>query len=364
MVQIKLMDKSIKKERIFAGLLISLIIATLVILLTACSTAEADIEDSLTGEIVVYTTTPEELVERYLAIFKKEYPDIKVTYVRASTGPTTERLLAEADNPQADLIWGLAATSLLIIEWYELLQPYSPKGLERVDQRFRDLANPPHWVGTDVWMSAFCVNTVEIDKFGIKTPQSWEDLLDPMYAGYLVMPNPNSSGTGFLSLSGIIQLYREAGSLDYLDKLHQNMGVYTHSGSKPTKLVAKGDYPIGIAAGYQCRQRKNDGAPVSIIFPTEGSGWDMKGNALLKKENIKPAAKTFLDWAISDSAMKGYAQDKAVTSVETDHPVPEGFPADPKAQLIDNDFPWVAANRKWILERWLTNYDEKSEPKD
>jgi iron(III) transport system substrate-binding protein len=177
------------------------------------------------------------------------------------------------------------------------------------------------------------------------------------------MPNPNSSGTGFLSVAAILQLMGEEKGWAYLDKLHENIGQYTHSGSKPCKMAGTGEYAIGISFDYRALKQKADGEPIEAIFPKEGSGWEMEANALIKKATINPAAKTFLDWAITPDAMKQYAQSYSITSVKTDVPVPAGFPGEPSAQLIKNDFEWAAANRETILNEWLKRYDTKSEPK-
>jgi len=90
-------------------------------------------------------------LSEYLPLFQKTYPDIKVNKVRDSTGVVTAKLLAEKDNPTADVVWGLAASSLLIAEKQGMLEPYAPKGLEAVQPQFRDSENPPKWVGIDVW---------------------------------------------------------------------------------------------------------------------------------------------------------------------------------------------------------------------
>jgi iron(III) transport system substrate-binding protein len=255
----------------------------------------------------------------------------------------------------------LAATSLVLAQSRQILQAYAPAGLERIDVKFRDIGDPPAWVGIDVWMSAFCVNTVEVERLGLPVPQSWEDLLDPVYQGYIVMPNPNSSGTGFLSVVAMLQLKGREQGWDYLDRLHENIALYTHSGSKPCQLAGSGEYPIGISFDYRGIVQKRQGDPILTIFPQEGSGWEMEANALINKRSIKPAARTFLDWAISDNIMREYAKGYAITSVRTGQPIPEEFPANPIAQLIDNNFSWTAANRHAILSEWLARYDAKSE---
>ncbi|NJK36811.1 MAG: putative 2-aminoethylphosphonate ABC transporter substrate-binding protein [Oscillatoriales cyanobacterium RM2_1_1] len=313
--------------------------------------------------ITVYTALEDDQIRDYLSSFQKAHPDIKVNIVRDSTGIVTAKLLAEKDNPQADVIWGLAASSLLVADQQGLLEPYAPAGLDQVRPQFRDEQNPPNWVGIDAWMSAFCVNTVEMEKRGLPIPQSWEDLTKPEYQGLIVMSNPASSGTGFLSVSALLQMKGEEAGWQYLDALNENVAQYMHSGSKPCKAAGTGEYPIGVSFGYRAVKQKNDGEPIAAVFPTEGSGWDIEANALVKKADMKPAAKTFLDWAISPEVSKEYAKNFAITAVETDVPIPEGFPADPTAQLAKNDFKWAAQNRDAILEEWTKRYDSKSEPK-
>ena len=150
----------------------------------------------------------------------------------------------------------------------------------------------------------------------------------------------------------------------YMDKLHQNIAVYTHSGSKPAKLAGKGEYPIGISFAYRGFKQKAKGEPVVVAFPKEGSGWDLEANALIKKPRIKKEAKVFLDWAVSDTMFKHYSKvypiiaKKGIKVV-----VPEGYPKDPTKQLIKNDFYWAAKNRARILKEWIKRYDSKSLPK-
>ena len=52
---------------------------------------------------------------------------------------------------------------------------------------------------------AFCFNTEVGKKHSLPMPTSWADLTKPVYKGHLVMPNPNSSGTVYLSVASILQ---------------------------------------------------------------------------------------------------------------------------------------------------------------
>ena len=316
------------------------------------------------GEITVYTALEDEQVSDYLAKFNETYPDITVNVVRESTGIITAKLIAEKDNPQADLVWGTAASSMMVLDDMGALEPYEPEGCDRILPQFKSDKEVPTWVGIDAWETAFVVNTEELKKLGMEPEEikSYEDLLDPRLKGQIVMSNPNSSGTGFLTVSAILQLKgkdSEAG-WDYLDQLHENIAQYVHSGSKPAKMAASGECAVGISFGYAGLSQRDKGAPVEVIFPEEGSGWDLEANALMKKEEINPAAYTFLDWAISDEAMDLYRVNYPIVTVENTGTY-EGYDSNPLDQLIDNDFSWAAENRENILNEWMEKYDSKSE---
>jgi len=315
------------------------------------------------GEILVYTALEDDEIPIYLELFKKAHPEIDVKIVRDSTGIVTAKLLAEKDNPQADVVWGTAATSLMLCDQAGMVEPYAPKYLDKVAPTMRDAANPPHWVGIKAWMTGFVTNTKEAEALKLPIPESYADLIKPVYKDQLVMPNPASSGTGFLTISAILQLMGEEKGWEYLDKLHQNIARYTHSGSKPAKLAGSGEVPVGISFAYRGFMQKAKGEPVVTTFPKEGSGWDVEANALIKKDAIKPEAKVFLDWAISPEVMHAYGKVYPVTAYPSGNPVPEGYPKDPAAQMIKNDFNWAAANRDRILKEWSARYDGKSDPK-
>jgi iron(III) transport system substrate-binding protein len=315
--------------------------------------------------LTVYTALEAEELEPLRKAFVAEYPDLDIAWVRDSTGIITAKILAEIDagNPKADIFLGTSATSLLVVDSKGMLLPYAPKGLDRLDARFRDSRNPPHWVGIDAYAAVICYNTIEAEKFKLPKPSSWQDLLDPVYRNYLVMPNPNSSGTGFLTVSAWLQMMGEDAGWKFMDAIHQNMERYTHSGSKPCRLAAAGEVPIGISFAFRGAKLKQKGAPLDLVVPSEGVGWEVEASGILKTSKKIEAAKKLMDWHISLAAMKVYNEYLPILAIpEVAEPV-EHFPPDTMEKMIDNDFGWAADNRKRILGEWQKRYDTKSEPK-
>ena len=318
---------------------------------------------ALAVDLIVYTAVEAEDLPKYAANFNEDHPDIKIKWVRDSTGIMTAKLLAEKNNPQADLAWGMSGSSLLLFKSEGMLHPYKPKGLENLDPKFYDSDPVPSWVGMDAYVAAIAYNTVEAEKNNLVPPKSWWDLTKPMYKGHVIMPNPNSSGTGFLDVSSWLQLFGEKGGWAFMDALHENIARYTHSGSKPAKLAAAGEIPIGISFAFRAARSKAAGAPLEIIIAKEGIGWEIEASAIMAGTDKLEAAQTFMDWTITKKAMIMYNDAYAVVGYKGVAKPVKYFPPETLSQMIDNDFEFAANNRKRILAEWQKRYDSKSEPK-
>jgi iron(III) transport system substrate-binding protein len=158
-------------------------------------------------------------------------------------------------------------------------------------------------------------------------------------------------------------MWGEKGGWAFMDKLHDNIAMYTHSGSKPCNQAATGEFVMGISFEYRGHSNKAKGAPIDLVFPKEGLGWDLEGFAIHKGTKKLEAAKKLADWASSKDAMLLYGKNFAITAqpgVAT--PLPN-VPADYEARLVKMDFKAVAESRQRVLDEWNKRYNAKSEPK-
>ena len=103
-------------------------------------------------KLVVYSTLEADHIDSYRKAFEADHPDIEIALIRDSVGVITARLLAEKERPQGDAIWGLAITSMALLDAQNMLEPFAPRELARIKPNFRDAQNPPHWVGIDAWV--------------------------------------------------------------------------------------------------------------------------------------------------------------------------------------------------------------------
>ena len=88
------------------------------------------------AELTIYSTTDGDNLKVIAEAVKKAHPDISIDWVRDSTGIMAARVLAEKDNPRADVLFGMAATSMLTFDEMGMFVPYTPKGVERLDKRY------------------------------------------------------------------------------------------------------------------------------------------------------------------------------------------------------------------------------------
>ena len=312
-------------------------------------------------ELLVYTALETDQLKAYTESFNKMNPNIELKYVRDSTGVVTAKLLAEKANPQADLIFGVAASSMEIFKAEGMLAPYAPPGLDKLTPRYVDSSRPPYWVGQDVWAATVCYNTVEGAKKGIPKPESWKDLAKPVYKGQITMPNPASSGTGYFDVTAWLQLFGEAAGWKYMDALHENIAQYTHSGSKPCRQAGAGEFVVGISFEYRANDVKKKGAPIDIIFPKEGLGWDIEAVAIMKTTKHMDAAKKLVDWVATKEANEAFSKNFAIVAMPGVGTKLDYIPADLEKHLVKNDFAFAAKNRDKILAEWQKRYSGKSE---
>ncbi len=314
-------------------------------------------------KLTVYSALENDQLGPYKQAFEADNPDVEIAWVRDSTGVITARVLAEKDNPRADVIWGLGASSIALFDSMDMLQPYTPKGADQIKPAFRSSKNPTTWTGMDAWLAVMCYNTVEGPKKNLPKPVSWADLGNPVYKDSIVMPNPASSGTGYQAVYAWIQIMGEQGAWEFMDKLHQNIAVYTHSGSAPCVQAAKGERAIGIGFDMRGAREKTAGAPIDIILAMEGAPWDMEATAIVKGTKNMAAAQKLADFAVSKKAYELYGKYYAIVGFPGMNPAPPNYPPSADAAMVKIDLAKMGNDRAKILAEWTKRYDGKSAPK-
>jgi len=229
--------------------------------------------------------------------------------------------------------------------------PYDAPTWKDIPAEFKDPDGL--WYGFNYWFAAAVVNTDLLKKKNLPKPASWKDLMNPVYKGELVMPNPGTSGTAFLSVSAMMQIFGEEEGWKMLEAFHKNAGQYTKSGSAPAKLVASGEYAVGISWDHAVYSRVEEGFHIEGIIPSEGSAADLDCAAILKGCKNLAAAQKLMDWIGTEEAMKLVGQTR---SKVTRPGVAGQVKFEPK--LIKYNAVWAGENKKRIMNTWKEKFGQ------
>src|SRR5205085_10284002 len=95
------------------------------------------------------------------------------------------------------------------------------------------------------------------------------------------MPNPVSSGTGYLQIVGILQQMGEENGWKFLKALDGNVAQYMKSGSRPCKAARAGEFAIGASLALAAIQSIEEGFPVTMVIPAKCAGFELVATALM-----------------------------------------------------------------------------------
>ncbi|QWT21142.1 ABC transporter substrate-binding protein [Bacillus sp. NP157] len=322
-------------------------IASVIALLAVCTSAQA-------GTLTVYSALESDEIATYLEGARQALPGVDIHVLRLSSGDLAARLIAESAEPRNDVVWGMAATDLLDARIAALLQPVHSPAIDALPARFR--GRDGRWFAPTGYLAALCVNREALAERGLPMPRTWRDLASPKYRGQLAMPDPASSGTGYMVLSSLSDAGRSAQGMQLVAAIAANVGQETLSGSAPCKLARIGEFPIGVSFAFSAMQSIRQGYPVTMVLPSDGTGYELEGSALMKGATNSADAKRFLDWTASPAAAalyRGYKEIVAAPgSVPTDEQRRAGLPANVVAGLPARDFDAAARERAALIARF------------
>ncbi|MDU8924208.1 ABC transporter substrate-binding protein [Pasteurellaceae bacterium LIM206] len=311
------------------------------------------------GRLVVYCSATNQVCEAVTQEFGKKY-DVKTSFIRNGSGSTFAKVEAEKNNPQADVWYGGTFDPQAQAAELGLLEAYRSPNIDQIMEQFRDPAKVKGNYASAIYMGilGFGINTERLKKLGInEMPKCWNDLTDPRLKGEIQIADPQSSGTAYTAIATFTQLWGEDKAFDYFRRLHPNISQYTKSGITPSRSAARGEATIGIGFLHDYAMEKKNGAPIELIVPCEGTGYELGGLSILKGARNMDNAKKFVDFALSKEGQeilwrKGDSYQTLLNT--TAEQSPTAF-SPLKLQLIDYDFEKYGAadERKRLIEKWV-----------
>jgi iron(III) transport system substrate-binding protein len=329
------------------------VLTLMALLVGACAAPTGAPPEKGTGTLTILGTPQEEYIQGMARAFEQE-TGVKTTYVRLSSGEALAKLKADKANQQFSVWWGGPADGYIAANTEGLLEPYKPREFEKIPSQYKD-ANGV-WTGIYVGALGLAVNTKILREKNLAEPASWADLAKPIYKGQISMAHPASSGTAYTMASTIFQLNGKDlnKGFAYLKDFHQNVLQYQKTGAAPARLAGQGEVAIGVVFSHDTVAAIEEGfRDLKVVFPSEGTGYEIGGMALIKGGPDQVEAKRFMDWALTPKA-----QELAPTFKAYQIPThPDAKVSDKSVKLstvrtINYDFQWAGDNRKTIVDKF------------
>ncbi len=329
------MKKILKK---FAASMLALIMLASV--LTACGEKKKI--------ITIYASSEDYRIENAQKMLDEKFPEYDVRIEYKSTGDLSAKLKAEGTKTECDIIM-------------ELENVY----LEKCVDSLAELKDVDFGVYLDDLVPAskkyvpfirtsgsIIVNKKVLEEKNIPMPASYDDLLKPEYKGLISMPNPKTSGTGYIFLLNLVNEWGEEKAFEYFDGLAKNISGagFTSSGSGPVSALNMGEAAIGLGMTFQAVSYINEGSDFEILYFEEGSPYNAYSSAVIKgKETDEDVMKVF-EYILSDVTPKDkelYAPEKIYKDLDYKmENFPENIPYGDMTGLNDTDI------KDELLNKW------------
>ena len=164
------------------------------------------------------------------------------------------------------------------------------------------------------------------------------------------MPNPKSSGTGYMFLKSLVNAWGEEKAFAYFDALSKNILQFTSSGSGPVNALVQGEAAIGLAMTSQAVMENNNGAKLKIKFFKEGSPYSRYGAAMVAGKQDRQCVRDvfeFLDSTLIAEDKEKFFPEKIYKDVDFNV---QGYPQDIQYADMSND---TKAEKERLLEKWV-----------
>jgi len=244
------------------------------------------------GKLASYTAMDIPVAERFAKTFEARYAGIAVRVERAGSERLYQRIEQERGSNIAavDVVNSADAAHFIVWKRNGWLAPYLP---EEAAKHFPASHRDPDGmcVTTRIWLSSLGYNTKLVT--AEEAPKSFADLLDPKWMGKMVKAHPAYSGT---IMTATFQIARDLG-WEYLERLSRQRIMQVQSSTDPPKKLAAGERAV-MADGndYNLIQLKEQGAPVEVVYPTEGTPLISGPSAVFASAPNRNAARLFYSW--------------------------------------------------------------------
>lgn len=294
------------------------------------------------GKVTIYSAAPQDLLDHVVPAFEKS-SKLKVELIKGGSGDLINRLKAEKGRQGADVLFSVSTE--VIEANAALFSKYTPENVKYLADIFKvnDAAVPFTAVA-----NSFGINTKQLTP--AQYPKTWLDLANPMYKGKISAARPDKSGSAFIQLGVILQIYGEEKGWDLYAKILDNT-VLSNSSGAVSKFVNDGEAAIGLSNEDTLLKFKAGGGPVEIVYPADGTSALADSMALSATPGNPEGGKAFINFMLSREAQE-ILDGVGRRTVRSDVVSKNALTPLNKIKVIKYDDDWAGANRARILAKW------------
>jgi iron(III) transport system substrate-binding protein len=268
---------------------VRVLLAGLFLVMLGCASKESN-------QVVIYTSTEDFRTEHMRQLLDEQFPQYDIVLQVLSTGNHAAKIKAEGTATEADIILNLETAYLEGVK--DVLADLSSFDLSAFLPEL--VPADRRYLPWDKSSGAVVISRSRLASRGLPVPASFADLLAPQYRGVLSMPNPKTSGTGYMFLKGLVNSWGEDAAFAYFDGFAENVLQFTTSGSGPVNALIQGEALIGLGMTITATEAINNrGADFEMLFFAEGAPSVTTGMGIVKGKENRPVVREVFQFAMT-----------------------------------------------------------------
>jgi iron(III) transport system substrate-binding protein len=295
------------------------------------------------GRVLLYTSVPQELATQFADAFMKKRPEIKVEIYRAGSTEVGAKIAAEREvgGIRADLLWLADAPIYYDLRKRGELFGYISSDAKAIPAELKD----PKGLFTAGRLINMII-AVNTDVVPVKdAPKSWKDF--PEHGKKAVMGNPLYSGSNFVTVAAFVQ----KDGWGWFERARAKGVAIVRGNSEAATALAGKEFGIAMTLDYIVAGLIKKGAPLAIVWPSEGAISVPSPIAIIKGTKNPDGSKAFVDYVLSKEGQE-FLVKQEVIPVRDDVKPPAGQPSAKQIKFLPIPYEWAADNAPAIREKF------------
>lgn len=246
------------------------------------------------GALTFYSSEVEAVNEAVIAEFEEQYPEIDVEYLRLASGPLSTRVLEEVNA-------GIHVVDVLRLGDPALADQHADLFVDMTPELLPSLAEYPETAYRYPWAvstqySPYSINYNTDLVTGDDVPDSWTDLLDPMWEGQMILSDPRGSTTNMAWHEAMARAH----GIEYVETFAGQGWDLIDSSGPGAQQVAAGAYALSVPP-YPGHATPviDEGAPVAYVIPNDPVVYNQDTLMVLAQAPNPNAARLFANFRLS-----------------------------------------------------------------